>query len=57
MLISFCSKNMPPLFAKAGRLVCGLLPLVALTGIPSASMSWIASLEEIHLDASLAGTP
>ncbi len=31
MLISFRSKNMPPLFAKAGRLVCGLLPLLALT--------------------------
>ena len=33
MLTSFCSKNMSPFFAKAGRFVCGLLPLVALTGV------------------------
>ena len=33
MFISFRSKNMPPSFAKAARLVCGLLPLVALTGV------------------------
>ena len=33
MLTSFCSKNMSPLFAKAACLVCGLVPLVALTGI------------------------
>ena len=32
MLTSFCSKNMSPIFAKAARLVCGLVPLVALTG-------------------------
>ena len=33
MLISSRSMNMPPLFARAGRLVCGLLPLLALTSV------------------------
>lgn len=33
MLIRSRSMNMPPLFARAGRLVCGLLPLLALTSV------------------------
>src|SRR6516165_11917805 len=36
MLIHFRTKNMPPSFAKVGRLICGLLPLFALTSIGNA---------------------